>query len=262
MSHNSFDIISAATNAVRFVVAERRYMFAAAVFPFAATLGANLLNFFLLKGQDSIILFAVMLILGEAAVDGWFMFLQARLILLGERLEQPSPDPAAQRLRHNDLRAAVLTWMIFKLWLAVVVMYLVWVVQMTERQASGVGLYTMIGLFLTGAWIWSLRLGVAHILVGVGYSVKRYLFRVNGLMGSLRLVGLAIVVSFPFQLASMPLEEKLLLTKDIETTVAVIVLVLLSAINTALMVFLNAAGVFAMKDMLGRAEKNKGIRKI
>jgi len=262
MSHNSFDIIGAATNAVRFVVAERRYMFAAAVFPFAATLAANLLNFFFVKTQDNILLFAVMLVLGEAAMDGWFMFLQTRLILLGERLEQPIPDPATQRLRHNDMRAAVLTWMIFKLWLTVVAMYLIWVMQLTERQDGGIGIYTMVALFLTGAWIWSLRLSVAHILVGVGYSVKKYLFRVNGLMGSLRLAGLAIVVSFPFQLVSMPLKEKLLLTQNIGTAEAVIALTLLSALNTALLIFLNAAGVFALKDMLGRPEKAGGIRKI
>jgi hypothetical protein len=262
MSHNSFDIISAVSHAVRFVVAERRYMFAAAVFPFAATLAAGLLNVFFVKGYDDILLFAVMLMLGEAAMDGWFMFLQTRLILLGERLEQPNPDPAAQRLRHNDMRAAVLTWMLFKLWLAVVMMYLIWVLSMKEQGQGGMEFYTMGALFLIGAWLWSLRLGVAHILVGVGYPVKQYLFRVNGLMGSLRLLGLAIVVSFPFQLMSLPLKEHLLMTKDGGTLETVFAMAALAAINTGLLVFLNAAGVFAMKDMLGRPQRAGGLRKI
>ena len=235
-------------------------MFAAAVFPFAATLVASMMSYFMLKGQDSV-LFAVMLILGEAAMDGWFMFLQTRLILLNERLDQPTTDPEAARLRHNDMRAAVLTWMLFKLWLAIVVMYLIWVVN-NQSAENGLGLYTIIGLFLTGGWIWSLRLGVAHILVGVGYSVKKYLFRVNGLMGSLRLIGLALIVSFPFQVLSMPLEEKLIMTKSLETVDAAVMLTLISLINTALLVFLNAAGVFALKDMLRRPDKRKGIRTV
>ncbi|HEX2753438.1 MAG TPA: hypothetical protein VHP34_10135 [Alphaproteobacteria bacterium] len=259
MSHNSFDIIGAATNAVRFVTAERRYMFAAALFPFVAALAANFMTYFMLKGQDSVF-FAVLLMLGEAAVGGWFMFLQARLILFGERLEQPPADAAALRLRHNDMRAAVLTWMLFKLWLTAVVMYLVWVIN--NQKAEGFGIFTMIGLFLTGAWIWSLRLSVAHILVGVGYSIKKYLFRVNGLMGSLRLVGLGMVVSFPFQLVSMPLEEKLLLTENLATPDAAVLLFFITLISTALMVFLNAAAVFAMKDMLSRADKRRGISKV
>jgi len=259
MNHNSFDIISAATSAVRFVVAERRYMFAAAVFPFIATLIANLMSYFMLKGQDSA-LFAVMLLLGEAAMDGWFMFLQTRLIVFGERLEQPPAEAAAARLRHNDMRAAVLTWMLFKLWLAAVVMYLAWTLQ--NRQADAFGIFTIIGLFLVGAWLWSIRLGVAHILVGVGYSVRQYLFRVNGLMGSLRLIGLALVISFPFQLAGMPLEEKLILNRDMETPEAVMILVAVTLISTAMLVFLNAAAVFALKDMLRRPDKRRGIQKV
>lgn len=260
MSHNSFDIIGAAVNAVRFVARERRYMLAAAVFPLTATLLANFMAYFVVKQQESV-LFTVMLLLGEAAMDGWFMFLQTRLILLGERLEAPAQDPAAQRLRHNDMRAAVLTWMLFKLWLTVVVMYLVWVADAAKQQeTSGIGFFTIIGLFLLGAWIWSLRLGVAHILVSVGYSVKKYLFRVNGLMGSLRLIGLALVVSLPFQAASMPLEEKLFFTKDLATADAAMLMALNSVINTALLVFLNAAAVFALKDMLRRRDKRKGIR--
>lgn len=237
-------------------------MLAAAVFPFTATLVANMMSYFMLKGQESI-LFAIMLLLGEAAMDGWFMFCQTRLILLGERLEDPLQDPAALRMRHNDLRAAVLTWMLFKLWLTLVVMYLIWVVHSAEQpQSTGIGFYSMIGLFLLGAWIWSLRLGVAHILVGVGYSVKKYLFRVNGLMGSLRMIALALVVSFPFQAASMPLEEKLIFGKGLETVDTVILLTLVTLINTALLVFLNAAGVFALKDMLRRPDKRRGLHKV
>lgn len=262
MSHNSFDIIGAAVNAVRFVIRERRYMLAAAAFPFAATLAANMMSFFILKGQGSILL-AVLLLLGEAAMDGWFMFLQTRLIVLGERLEEPGQNPDARQLRHNDMRAAVLTWMLFKLWLTAVIMYLIWVVKAAEEaQTSGIGFFSMAGLFLLGAWVWSLRLGVAHILVGVGYSVKSYLFRVNGLMGSLRLIGLALVVSLPFQSIAMPLEEKLILTKGLETIDAVVLLTLASLTNTALLVFLNAAAIFAMKDMLRRPDKRKGIRKV
>ena len=263
MNHNSFDIIGAAINAVRFVAKERRYMLAAAVFPFTATLVANMMSYFMLKGQESI-LFAIMLLLGEAAMDGWFMFCQTRLILLGERLEDPLQDPAALRMRHNDLRAAVLTWMLFKLWLTVVVMYLIWVADTAKNhpETPGIGIYTLIGLFLLGAWIWSLRLGVAHILVGVGYSVKKYLFRVNGLMGSLRLIGLALVVSFPLQILSRPLEEKLIFTPDLETVDTVVLLTLVTLINTAMLVFLNAAGVFALKDMLRRPDKRRGLHKV
>lgn len=260
MNKNSFDIIQAAVDGARFVIAERRYMFACAVFPFVITLLSNILLFFMLSGENSSRLAVVLVTLGAASVDGWFMFLQSRLIILGERLEQPPQTADARIRRHNDMRGAVLTWMIFKLWTVALGLYASRMLQ--SDPSEGLGLITFIGLLLLGAMIWSLRLAVAHILVAVGYSVRQYIFRVNGLMGSLRLLGLGIVVSLPFKVLGLPMEESLLLPPAPDTTEAVFLIIGISFLSVLLMVFLNAAAVFAMKDMLGREDKRKGIKKV
>ena len=261
MNKSSFDIIQAVVDAVRFVIAERRYMFACAVFPFAVTLVANMLSFFVLKSESQSTLAMIVLMLGAAAVDAWFMFLQTRLIVFGERLEAPPQDMGSRIQRHNDLRASVLIWVLFKLWLAVVVAYLAW--SMRQEPTESLGIYTIIALLLVGAWIWSVRLAVAHILTAVGYSIKKYIFRVNGLMGSLRLIGLAIVVSLPFTVLGLPMEEKILLGhKELDTTQAAFLLTGMTALDTLMMVFLNAAAVFALKDMLSREDKRRGIKKV
>lgn len=260
MNKSSFDIIQAVVDAVRFVLAERRYMFACAVFPFVITLLTNIMLFFMFGEEKGSSLVFALLSLGAASVDGWFMFLQSRLIVFRERLEHPPQDPAARIRRHNDMRAAVLTWMIFKLWMVALGIYASWMLQ--SNPSETLGLATFISLLLLGAMIWSLRLAVAHILVGVGYSVRKYIFRVNGLMGSLRVLGLGIVVALPFKVLTLQMEESLLLPPAPDTTQAVFLITGISFLSVLLMVFLNAAAVFAMKDMLSREDKRKGIRKV
>jgi len=260
MNNSRFDIIAAVIHGVRFTVAERRYLIPALVLPYALTLLTNVASFFLIEKQAGNLLAALMITLPASAAAAWFMFVQARLIIFGERLGNLRQEPHFLIQRHNDMTASVLTWILFKMAVIAVSTYLLW--WKDQGSPDTFDHYSMIGMLIIGATFWGLRLSVAHILVAAGYSVKQYIFRVNGAMISLRLLGMGILISIPFEIFSEPLTAILTQGKpppgQVET---VFLLAILSAVSCILMALLNAAAVFALKEMLGQQRDKRGASK-
>lgn len=260
MNNSRFDIIAAVIHGVRFTVAERRYLIAAMVLPYVLTLLTNVASFFLIEKQAGNILSAALITLPASAASAWFMFVQARLILFGERLGSLPSAPEFTLQRHNDLNACVLTWVLFKMAVIGISAYLLW--WKDQGSPDTFDHYSMIGMLMIGATFWGLRLSVAHILVATGYSVKQYIFRVNGAMVSLRLLGMGILISIPFEIFSEPLARILTQGKpppgQMET---IFLLAALSAVSCVLMALLNAAAVFALKEMLGQQRDKRGVKK-
>ena len=253
MNSQRFDIIGAAAFGFQSVFAERRYLSAIAVVPVCIVTAIELAKIFGLDKQSLITELVSMIPISMAGA--WFMFLQTRLLVFGERTPETYTAPPHERRRAYE--ASALLWTLMQISALALVGYLLfWQQQISAETASAP--INVIGYLLIGASFWALRFSVAHILGAIGYSIRDYIFRVNGAMVSLRLLGLMLIVMFPIALFAMPVEEALIAAVKTKSPspVSIAGLSLLRVIfNFILLAVFNAAGVYALRQMLGKGGK-------
>lgn len=246
MNRVRFSIVDAALSAHRFVRREWRYLAGTALVPMIAA-GATLgVTEFWMKGLSASQSF--LFSLPSNALTGWFMFLQARLLLLGERINALPPDPAALSVRRRDLQASVTIWLLFKLFV-VAVFYAITLA--ASGQFGGESAAVPVVMLAVGALTWGLRFGVAHILAATGYSIRRFVFRVNGIEISLRLLALALLTCAPVMFLWAFLMRFVLPEPENLSPSDVLLLYAYGIPFSYLLIsLLNAAACFALKDLL------------
>ncbi|HYD18302.1 MAG TPA: hypothetical protein VEF76_07480 [Patescibacteria group bacterium] len=251
MSASQFSIISAVRNAYVFVGREWRYLVKISLLPMGFNLLTEFVIFFMIK--EPTMFEAVVWNIPATALTGWFMFAEARLILLGERTDDLPQDPALRAERQRDLSASILMFLLFYMGFMIFLAYQVFTQQMNPTGQNLT--YTTIGMLLFGAGIWAARFGVAHILAAVGYPVRRYIYRVNGLGISFRLIGMALLAMLPILAATLFVVTLAMPDLTFKPTPASIILD--APMSFAIWAVLTAASCFALKEILGRApEKN------
>lgn len=249
-----FSIMAAVRNGYIFVAREWRYLARLAILPTGVLMITNLAVFYNQHYLTEFLFYAISL--PAMTLFGWYFFMLSRLLLLGERAPFRGSTPEAMRERHHWLKVTVIVWLLYHAWWAAFKGYCTWFSMNPQLQQSGGA--TMFLLLLIGAAFWSLRFSVAPILASVGYSIKSYTFQVNGIGISLRLIGLGIVCLAPLffveagLLTLMSPEPVTLATKP--TVAAVAMSALLLPIELSL---LAATGCYAMKEMLGRMDREK-----
>ncbi len=191
-------------------------------------------------------------------LHGWFMFTIVRLLLLGEHVNALPQDREYLLDRRNALRASVLVWLLFNAGCTAVLGFQEWAMQTASTAQST--LANAISLLLIVLGIWGIRFAVAHILAAVDYSIKTYIFVVNGVSISLRLAGLGIMTALPVLIAFYCIIKVVAPDmKDGDPGLALLISLLapLSFIITAI---LTPAACFALKEILGRvpARNNSG----
>lgn len=254
MNASYFSITRAVRNAYIFVGLEWRYLARIAVLPMGLNLLTELAILILIQQpsnfEEPSLLSAALLNIPAIAFSAWFMFAEARLILLGERTDNLPADPAYREERQRDLSISVLIFILFYLGLMAFLNY--WFL-IHDLDPLGQNLtYTTIGLLLFCAGVWAVRFGVAHILSAVGYPVRRYIYRVNGLGISFRLLGMALLCMLPILLAMMFV--MMIVMPDMKSLQPSVTTVILDApMSFAIWSVMTAAACFALKEILGRA---------
>jgi hypothetical protein len=132
-----------------------------------------------------------------------FMFLETRLLLLGERPEQLPQDQAYLSSRQRGLAASVISAVLFNM--AMMAARVLLLALQESGQWGTNRLVTMAGFLVIGVLIWGVRFGIAPVLLAVNYPFRPVLRKTAGPMFSLRLIALGILcvlpVSFLFQTA-------------------------------------------------------------
>lgn len=247
-----FSIMAAVRNGYIFVAREWRYLVRLAILPAGLLLITNLTVFYNQKYLTEFLYYAVSL--PYLMAFGWYIFMLSRLLLMGERAPFAASTPEQMRERHHWLKVSVIVWLLYSAWWAGFKGYCTWYTLNPQLQQNGGA--TMFLLLLIGASFWAIRFSVAPILAAVGYPLKKFVFLVNGIGISLRLIGLAIVCLSPMffvevgLLTLMSPEPVTLATKP--TLAAVAMAALLMPIEISLLV---ATGCYAMKEMLGRMDR-------
>lgn len=259
MDKAQFNIFDAIRNAYLFVGRNWLYLLKIGMLPVLMQIGVAL--FLQSQRPDASTIESYLWGLPATTLFSWFMFLEMRLLLLGERIDKPLPkDINFLRDRQRALRVSIITALLFNMWLAASVTLLL---AATDSGLWGVNWpLTLAGLFLIGSIVWGMRFSVLPILGAVDHPFKPFLDQVRGMMFSLRLIGMGILcllpVAFVFQILtalfiSRPADPAVpFKLSDAEQIGVLIAGAPLSLIVSAL---LNAAAAYALKQLLG-ARKN------
>jgi hypothetical protein len=252
-NNNRFSILEAVKNAYVFVGREWRYLLKAGLLPMGAQVISSL--FVQFQRPDSSLIEGYLWGLPASLLLGWFIFLETRLLLLGERLDRLPQDPAYLADRRHAMKLSILTAILFNMGVAGTLALSLAVEEAGETLSNG--LLNIAGLFIIAGIVWGVRFGIVPTLAAVHYPIKPVLRQTAGMLFPLRLIGMGLLCMFPvififriFIAALMPtatsdLTEKL---SDSEQVVLTIISTPLSLICAAL---LGAAAAYALKQILG-----------
>lgn len=257
MNTQRFDILGCALAGYRSVFAERRYLMSAALMPVGLTVFIEILKIYGIQKPSILSEMLTMLPVGIAAA--WFMFLQTRLLVFGERPENVPPEHMMPRRRAFE--ASALLWLLLQMaGLGMLAFMMYWSREM--QSGSPAPYVNVLGYLMIGASFWGLRLLVVHILGAISYSLRDYIFRVNGVMVSVRMFALLMIVLLPVAIAAGPVEEALITAMKAESAPPLQIAgltVLRVILNFMLLAFFNAAAVFALRQMLGQGKPQRGV---
>jgi hypothetical protein len=183
------------------------------------------------------------------------MFAEARLVLMGERIDYLPQDENYLNERRRMMNYSVTVFLLFNMALTAISAWLQWTV--TSHAFGDNMAITLASLFFIGGMFWGLRFSVAYIVAAVGYPFRAFLQRSEGMEFSLRLLGMGLLCAFPVYLALELLLEILFpeLTSNPAPETMSMVIVVSAPIAFAVPVLLNAAAAYALKDMLGGGER-------
>jgi hypothetical protein len=247
MSRAKFNIMDSVAYAMEFTRREWRYMASISLLPVSLSIGTGL---FLAaqSGQSFSILTIFLLRLPAIAFAGWFLFAITRLILLNERLGD-DVDKATADDRRTLMRLSVSGWVLFNMMLMGITAYMLHAVTALRTQPdSSAG---VVGMLLIGMGVWAARFAFSHILIAVDYPVRQYIYRVNGVAVSFRIIAQFLMIALP--VAFLQNEITTLIIPDLKsagmavTSLAVLFNAIIDFITIA---FWHIAGIFAVRQML------------
>jgi hypothetical protein len=253
MKKNSFNIFRATASAYRFVGQEWRYLLGIGLLPATATFATAL--FLQMQEGNQSLLVSFLWNIPATIFSAWFMFQETRLIIFGERIDKLPKDKAFQKKRHDALQASALVWLLFNMAVISITSFVV-----MTMQANTIGKttpMTVVSMFLMAGMIWAIRFGVAHIVVAVGYPLKKFILDVNGVIFSFCLIGMSMIASLPVVIVLGMVTEVLIDPATPENSHFTVFIAISAVLSTVITAVVNAGAVFGLKDLLGKPERRK-----
>lgn len=255
MKKGYFHITQAVLNAYHFVWREWRHLAGLAVIPLLASFVTEIATEALRPDASPFEDFLWMI--PATALSAWFMFAIIRYQLFGERVTQLMEQGDADYLkeRHRLMQASAIVWILFNMAILSIGMFLSYISK-TENAAEHSGL-VLASMFLIGASFWGVRFSLAHLLVAIGYPVKQFIFQVDGVGISFRLIGMGLMAAFPILMILQGILG-LFFPADLQNisglsfSIIIVIGTILSFVMTAL---LTSAAGFALQEMLGSPKK-------
>jgi len=195
-----FRIFTAVKNAYAFVGREWLYLLKAALLPIGVQI---ILSIFVQYERPQASLIEDNLWdIPSAMLLGWFLFLEMRLLLLGERQNRLPPDRTYRADRSRAMQAAVLASVLFSMTLNVSrsLIALLWVTVAEAAPNAADGLVNgcmMLSAAIIGAIVWGLRFGIVPILAAVHHPIRPVLRQTRSLLFSFRLLAMGLLATLP-----------------------------------------------------------------
>lgn len=258
MNNSNFNIFEAVRNAYIFTRRERLYLLKAGFFPMMAQiLTSSILQFWV---KETSPIESYLWSFPATVLFAWYVFLEMRLLLLGERLDNLPSEKALLADRRQAMKVSVIVYLLFSMGMAVADAYLVMAMQSGQWGVNG--LLTLVGLFIFGGLFWGLRFSVAPILASVNHPIRPVLRRMDGMMFSFRLIGMGILCLFPLIfLFLFPLSLLIVQLASPITPIKQGLLIVIGGAPVSLIVvtLLNASIAYALKQILG--SRNNGAHR-
>lgn len=178
---------------------------------------------------------------------GWFLFVYARLLVLGEHVDRLDPDVAFRRQRQQLLRACVMIFVLFKMLMAGSHHFFIWI--MENRTPDGDMPLKLATLLWMGLLFWALRLGALPILAAVDYPLKRFMLAAHGPGLSFQLFALWLICFVLPQMLVWSFVENL--TKPLGFGIAAQIGII-TCFSFVFFVWMIGAGCDALRQMLAR----------
>ncbi len=253
MDKSRFSIFEAAKQAYIFVGKEWFYLLRAGMLPVGAQITTTLFVQFDRQGASPIE--SYLWELPAAVLFAWFMFLETRLLLLGERLDRLPLDPAYLADRQHAMKVSVLTAVLFNMSMAAAQALLL---ALGEQSQTGTSpLINIGGFFLIGAIVWGVRFGIVPTLAAVHHPIRPVLRQTEGMLFSLRLMGMGILCVMPITFVLWLVTAPLLGGAETDAATKVtdaqqITFTAATALLSLVFASLISAGVaYALKQILG-----------
>ena len=262
-NYSRFSISAAVKNAYLFVWRERAYLAKIALVPMVAQIACALFIQYERPGASEIE--AYLWNLPSMLLLSWFLFVEPRLLILGERHDRLPADAAARGMRRRDMEASVLSLILFNMTIITAFSVLLHIEKLTQKPGILGALAGTGELLIIGALFWGARLGIVPVLAAVGHPIRSVLRKTWGAMFSLRLIGMALLGIFPVMIVFQLLLGAVL-ANSVPATGAGIGLsmqqqTLLNLLAAPLSLFtsslLTAAAGFALKEILGGGRRAK-----
>jgi hypothetical protein len=255
MKKGYFHITQAVLNAYHFVWHEWRHLAGLAVIPLLASFVTEIATEVLRPDASPFEDFLWMI--PATALSAWFMFAIIRYQLLGEKVTQlmQQGDLLYLKERHRLMQACAIVWILFNMAILSIGIFFSHISRTEDaHEHSGMVIGAML---LIGATFWGVRFSVAHLLVAIGYPVKKFIFQVDGAGISFRLIGMGLMASFPVlmvlqALLGLFLPPDLQNISGLQYAIVVVIGTTLSFVMTAI---LTSAAGFALREMLGAPKK-------
>jgi hypothetical protein len=203
MSGGRFKIIESIKSAYVFAWRNTTYLLMAAVVPLVTQIVSDGFLQYIGKGDPLKLGFIEygLWTLPAQAVLAWFLFIEARLIFLGESIYNLPKEPQAIAARNRAMQASILMALVFHMILIVFQAVTQWSASVAQSSMDATAkpnsMAMTAGMLSIGAMFWALRFMAAPVVMSIGLSLRQFIFRVNGVEFSLRLLGLWILAWLP-----------------------------------------------------------------
>lgn len=203
MSGGRFKIIESIRSAYVFAWHNTTYLLMAAVVPLFTQIVSDGFLQYIGKGDPLKIGFIEygLWTLPAHAVLAWFLFIEVRLIFLGESIYNLPKEPVAIAARNRAMQASILMALVFQMMIIGFQAVTQWSAAVTQSTIDATtkpnSIAMAAGMLSIGAMFWGLRFMAAPIVVAIGLSLRQFIFRVNGVEFSLRLLALWLMAWLP-----------------------------------------------------------------
>ena len=263
-NNTSFNMPMAIRNGYRFVSREWAYLARFCLLPLGVSLITDIAGYYLRTTKISYFENFIWSI-PAFTLMGWLLFIEARLLLLNERAPELPPDPEYVMERRRAMSASVLLFILFNMAAVAIYAYCEW------GGDKNNPLINFFWLFLVGTAIWGVRFAVTPILAAVGYPIKKYIFQVNGISISLRLLALFLLTIFPVIIVQRGLEAlilpemlnaqtmNVLANLKIPESAALAIIVVENVGGLVMDLLCTATSCYALKEILSRPREEKTV---
>lgn len=254
MDNSRFSIFQAAKSAYIFMGRNWLYLLRAGLVPIGLQIVAALYTQF--GRPDASQIEGYLWGLPATMLFSWFMFLETRLLLLGENLHSLPKDRAYLADRLHAMKVSVLCSLLFNMGTAGALSLLLALEESGQWGTSWP--VTLCGFFILCSIFWGIRFGIIPILTAVHHPIRPVLLQTRSMMFSLRLIGMSILcvlpIAFLFQIIIA-----LVIPESADQGVAIklteqqqVAIITLSApLSLFAAALLNAAAAYALKQILG-----------